>query len=176
MERRGTLREGARSEVMRWLRSRRPSVRANMAGWLACGISPRQLAFTLALGFALGCLPMLGISTAICAVLAVALRLNMPAIQAANWVAMPFQMLLVIPFLRLGQWIVPGQRGAVAPERLMAQMQSSPWHAAGQMGGAISHATLAWGLTAGPALLLLTVLLTPVLHRVSRLQGAQAAA
>lgn len=169
------MRAGVYSEVTHWLRSRWPSVRASLAEWLACGISPRQLAFTLALGFALGCLPMVGVSTAICAVLALALRLNMPAIQAANWVAMPFQMLLVIPYFRLGQWIVPGQRSEVAPERLITQMQSVPWRAVGQMGGAISHALLAWSLTAGPALLLLTVLLTPLLHRVSRLQGAQAA-
>jgi uncharacterized protein (DUF2062 family) len=169
------MREELWSRATNWLRGRWPSIRTSLGEWLGCGISPRQLAFTLALGFALGCLPMLGVSTAICAVLAMALRLNMPAIQAANWVAMPFQMLLVVPFLRLGQWIVPGEQGAVTPERLLIQMQSSPWHAAGQMGGAISHAIVAWGLAAGPALLLLTVLLTPLMHRVSRLQEADAA-
>ncbi|MFC5863772.1 DUF2062 domain-containing protein [Acidicapsa dinghuensis] len=157
------------------LRGSWPSVHAKLNEWLGRGISPRQLAFTLALGFALGCLPMLGVSTAICAVLAMALRLNMPAIQAANWIAMPFQVILLVPFLRLGQWIVPGAPGSIAPERLLAQMQSSPWHAVEQMGGAISHAILAWGLAAGPALLLLTVLLTPVIHRVSRPQALEIA-
>lgn len=174
MRRQSTVREGVWSRSTNWLHSRWPFVRANLGEWLGNGISPRQLAFTLALGFALGCLPMLGVSTAICAVLAIALRLNMPAIQAANWVAMPFQMLLIVPFLRLGQWIVPGERGAVTPDRMLAQMQSSPWHAVVQMSGAISHALLAWGLAAGPALLLLTLLLTPVMHRVSRFQEADA--
>lgn len=170
-----TTREGFWNRPADWLRGRWPSIRNSIGEWLSCGISPRQLAFTLALGFALGCLPMLGVSTAICAVLAVVLRLNMPAIQAANWVAMPFQMLLVIPFLKLGQWIMPGERGVATPERLLAQMQSSPWHAVAQMGGAISHAILAWSLAAGPALLLLTVLLTPVMHKVSRFQEAETA-
>lgn len=175
MQQQNIVRKAIWNQPVNWLHGRWPSIRTSLTEWLSRGVSPRQLAFTLALGFALGCLPMLGVSTAICAVLAMALRLNMPAIQAANWVAMPFQMLLVIPFLRLGQWIVPGKQGAVTPERLLAQMQSSPWHAAAQMGGAISHAVLAWGLAAGPALLLLTVLLTPVMHKVSRSQEAGAA-
>src|SRR5580698_10669544 len=76
--------------------------------WLQCGMAPRQLAFTLALGFAIGCIPLLGVTTAICALLALVLRLNMPAIQAANWVAMPLQLVLLIPFLRLGQWLFHG--------------------------------------------------------------------
>jgi len=69
--------------------------------WLKCGIAPRQLAFTLALGFAIGCIPLLGVTTGICALFAILLRLNMPAIQAANWLAMPLQVVLLIPFLRL---------------------------------------------------------------------------
>lgn len=175
MRRQSVIHERPQYQLVSWVRGCSPAMRANVGEWLGCGISPRQLAFTLALGFALGCLPMLGVSTAICAVLAMALRLNMPAIQAANWLAMPFQVILLVPFLRLGQWIVPGEGNAMAPERLLAQMQSAPWHAAGQMGGAISHALLAWGLAAVPALLLLTVLLTPLIHRVSRLREAEIA-
>src|SRR5208283_1264779 len=76
------------------------------AVWLRQGISPHQLALTLALGFAIGCFPILGVTTAICAVLAVALRLNLPAIQAANYAAMPLQLALVLPFVRLGGWFL----------------------------------------------------------------------
>jgi uncharacterized protein (DUF2062 family) len=137
--------------------------------WLKCGMEPRQLAFTLALGFAIGCFPLLGVTTGICALLALVLRLNMPAIQAANWLAMPVQLVLLIPFLRLGQWMfassaVPFERG-----QILAQVQAAPWQSLVQMGGLFGHATLAWMITAGPALLLMTLLLTPLMHRVSKL-------
>src|ERR1700691_5668804 len=69
------------------------------------GISPRRLALTLALGFAIGCIPVVGIPTLVCAALAMTLRLNLPAIQAANYAAMPFQLLLIVPFVRLGGWL-----------------------------------------------------------------------
>jgi len=142
--------------------------------YLQCGWAPRQLAFTLALGFAIGCIPLLGITTGICALLALVLRLNMPAIQAANWIAMPAQMVLLIPFLRLGQWLFRGQSISFNPKLLAAQIEAAPWHVLVQMSGLFGHALLAWLLMAGPALLLMTVLLTQLLHRVSRLAAVAA--
>src|ERR1700739_3354697 len=85
-------------EMKSWLQTRKYQVKA----WLRTGISPRRLALTLALGFAIGCLPLVGIPTALCMLVAVALRLNVPAIQAANYAAMPLQLVLVLPFVRLG--------------------------------------------------------------------------
>ena len=136
--------------------------------WLKCGMAPRQLAFTLALGFAIGCIPLLGVTTAICALLALALRLNMPAIQAANWVAMPLQVVLLIPFLRLGHWLFRGESLAYDPSQLLVEIEAAPWHSLLQMSGLFGHALLAWLIMAGPALVLMTVLLTPLMHRVSK--------
>ena len=91
--------------ISRWLNTRERQV----AAWLRQGISPQRLALTLALGFAIGCLPVVGIPTALCLMLALTLRLNLPAIQVANYVAMPLQVLLILPFVRLGGWLfAPG--------------------------------------------------------------------
>src|SRR5208282_6377489 len=82
------------------------AAKRNAIYWLRQGISPRRLALTLALGFAIGCIPVVGIPTVLCSALALALRLNLPAIQAANYVAMPLQLALIVPFVRLGGWLV----------------------------------------------------------------------
>lgn len=161
--------------MKRLLQSERiQSAQASLIGWLKSGMAPRQLAFTLALGFAIGCIPLLGVTTAICALLALVLRLNMPVIQAANWVAMPLQVVLLIPFLRLGQWLFPGKAISFNPAQLLGQIEAAPWHAFLQMSGLFSHALFAWLITAGPALVLMTVLLTPLMHRVSRLAPVEA--
>ncbi len=139
-----------------------------MLGWLKMGLGPRQLAFTLALGFAIGCIPLLGVTTAICALLAIVLRLNMPVMQAANWLAMPLQLVLLIPFLRLGAWLFSGRAPSFDPRSMLGQMETAPWQAMVQMSGELSHAVLAWLLTAGPALGLMTLLLIPIVQRVSR--------
>jgi uncharacterized protein (DUF2062 family) len=148
------------------------AVERNAAVWLGQGISPRRLALTLALGLAIGCIPVVGIPTALCAVLALALRLNLPAIQAANYAAMPLQLVLIVPFARLGGWLfASGHNQAVKSSALLG---ASPLHLLAQLGGLASHAMLAWLLIAVPAVALLTATLTVVLRHVPALAAAEA--
>jgi uncharacterized protein (DUF2062 family) len=139
------------------------STKQKMAVWLRQGISPRRLALTLALGFAIGCIPVVGVTSALCAVLALALRLNFPAIQAANWIAMPLQVALLLPFARLGRrWFAFGSERAFDAGSLL---HSSPWVMLSQMGTVVGQAVLAWLLIAIPAVALITATLTLVLRR-----------
>ena len=136
------------------------------------GISPRRLALTLALGFAIGCIPVIGIPTALCLVVALGLRLNMPAIQAANYAAMPFQIALIFPFLRLGAWLFSSAaHPALSTSGLSHQ---SPlkiiWTSSSLAGEALG----AWLVTAVPMVLLLTLVLTALLRRVPVLASAEA--
>lgn len=66
------------------------------------GVSPDQLALTIALGLALGAFPLLGTTTLLCGIAAWALRLNQPVIQIVNYVAYPLQLAALIPFYRAG--------------------------------------------------------------------------
>jgi uncharacterized protein (DUF2062 family) len=147
---------------------RMQSAQAMVLEWLKSGLEPRQLAFTLALGFALGCIPLLGMTTALCALAALALGLNMPAIQAANWLAMPFQLVLLVPILRFGQWLFPGHGMALDRGTIVAQIRSAPGNALLQMGWLFGHGLVAWLVVAAPAAVMMTVLLTPLLRRISQ--------
>ncbi len=148
----------------RWL----TNANAQLASWLRMGITPQRLALTLALGFAIGCLPLVGVPTALCAVVAVRFGLNIPVIQVANYVAMPFQLALILPLSHFGGWMF-GHRQA---------MESTLGHGALQTiwvsGSVASHALVAWLVIAGPMVLLLTLALTPVLERVPALAAESA--
>ncbi len=146
------------------------TIRAKSAMWLRQGISPSRLALTLALGFAIGCIPVVGVPTLLCAGLALALRLNLPAIQAANYVVMPLQLLLIVPFVRLGGWLIPSGANQVATAR--ALLHASPWILISQLGGIAGHAMLGWLVFAIPAVALMTATLTPLLRRVPALAEA----
>jgi uncharacterized protein (DUF2062 family) len=150
------------------------TARSRVMSWLSQGLSPRQLGFTLALGFAIGCIPLLGVTTGICTLVAIMLRLNMPAIQAANWIAMPVQVMLLIPFLKLGQWLFPGQAISLNRAQMLQHLQAAPWNALVSMSSLFGHALLAWLITAGPAFVLLTLVLTLLLGRVPKLAAAEA--
>ncbi len=154
------------------------TIRLKSALWLRQGISPRRLALTLTLGFVIGCLPLVGLPTALCALVALTFRLNQPAIQVANYVAMPFQVALIIPFVRLGsKLLATGVQPAAAaslfsqsPVRLMAHSSTQLVMQFGSMAG---QALLAWLLIAVPVVLLLTPALTAVLRRVPMVAEAQ---
>jgi uncharacterized protein (DUF2062 family) len=149
------------------------SIRRTVALWLRQGISPPRLALTLALGFAIGCIPVVGIPTVLCAGVALALRLNLPAIQAANYAAMPLQLALIVPFVRLG-----GRLFSAAPHPTLTAgtlLHLSPLAFMAQMSGMAGHALLAWLLIAGPAVLLMTVTLTAMLRRIPALAAIEAA-
>jgi uncharacterized protein (DUF2062 family) len=136
------------------------------------GVSPRRLALTLALGFAIGCIPVIGVTTLLCFAAAFALRLNLPAIQAANWTAMPLQVALIVPFVRMGRLFGFGSSHAVAAGALLHR---SPMAILMQMGSLTGQAILAWLVIAIPAVALITVTLTAVLRRIPVVASARSA-
>jgi len=147
-------------------------MQGKMEEWLRQGASPQRLALTLALGFAIGCLPMIGIPTALCMLVALGLRLNVPAIQAANYAAMPLQVALIFPFLRLGGWMFASSRHAAVSPAIT--MSSSPLKLIWASGGLAGQALGAWFVTAIPMVLVLTLVLTAVLRRIPVLARAEA--
>jgi uncharacterized protein (DUF2062 family) len=147
------------------------SMKHNAATWLSQGISPQRLALTLALGFAIGCIPVLGVTTTLCVVVAFALRLNFPVIQVANWAAAPLQLVLIVPFVRLGARLFAfGSHRAI---EIGSLLHTSPLVMISQVGGMFGQALLAWLLIAVPAVALMTFMLTTLLRRVPAFAQAE---
>jgi uncharacterized protein (DUF2062 family) len=141
--------------------------------WLSQGVTPLRLAVTLALGFAVGCIPVIGIPTVLCAGLALALRLNLPAIQAANYAAMPLQLALIVPFVRLGGWLVSTPAHPARSFVPLALERFSAVNLATRATGMAGEALLAWLLAAIPAVLLMTLALNFMLRRIPVLRNAE---
>jgi len=141
--------------------------------WLSQGISPLRLAVTLALGFAVGCIPVIGIPTVLCAGLALALRLNLPAIQVANYAAMPLQLALIVPFVRLGGWLVSTPAHPARSLVPLALEHFSAVNLAARASGMAGEALLAWLLAAIPAVLFMTLALNLMLRRIPVLKNVR---
>jgi uncharacterized protein (DUF2062 family) len=148
-----------------WITNRKEQV----AEWLRMGMSPQRLALTLALGFVLGCVPMVGVPTALCALAAVALKLNLPAIQAANYAAMPVQLMLMLPFMRMGHWMFSTGHEHAIEKSLLHDFSLATLRSSGSMAG---QAMGAWLVLAVPTMLLMTFTLTKVLQRIPAMAEA----
>ncbi|HEY2344175.1 MAG TPA: DUF2062 domain-containing protein [Chthoniobacteraceae bacterium] len=78
-------------------------IRKPIIAQLEQGITPDKIALTIALGFVLALFPILGSTTILCLLAAILLRLNQPIIHLVNYFAYPLQIVLLIPFYRLGE-------------------------------------------------------------------------
>jgi uncharacterized protein (DUF2062 family) len=115
---------------------------------LTQGVSPSRLALALSLGAVVGMMPVLGVTTALCAVLAAWLRLNQPAIQLANYLAYPLQLLFFIPSFRAGAWLFGRPPVAFGLEQLRAELGADALGTVGRYLGDNLRALAAWGLLA----------------------------
>ena len=131
------------------------------------GVSPRKLALSLALGIVIGLVPILGVSTALCALAALVLRLNMPAIQLVNYLLTPLQLLLIIPLLRLGEWLARAPRFPITLEAGLALLSQGVFNAVSILSTAIAHAALGWIVLAPLAAFTLFRVLEPVLRHLT---------
>jgi uncharacterized protein (DUF2062 family) len=140
------------------------------------GTSPAQLAWSSSLGAYLGVIPMLGVTTLLCTVVALPLRLNLVAIQAVNWLVYPLQVLLIIPFFRAGAWLFREPPMDLSPADLVALFNENFWGAVQSLWTTTWHALVVWLLIGLPIVavstLLLSALFSRLSHRMKKLKPA----
>ena len=129
------------------------------------GLSPEGLAWSLAVGLPLGVIPLVGISTVLCVGVALVFRLNQPAMQLANYLAYPLQILLWYPFLRLGEGLFGTPHETVSLAHLQAALRLGAWVAIRMFWTSLWHASVAWLLVVPVPMLLLGWGLQPVFRR-----------
>jgi uncharacterized protein (DUF2062 family) len=142
-----------------------------LARQLTQGVTPRRLAVAVALGFVLGCLPLLGATTALCALMGVALRLNQPAVQVANYLAYPVQLAAYLPFFHLGARLFGAPAVSFTPGEVRAQLAVGVGETLARYGWANLRAVAAWALVAPIGAAALYLVLRPVLARVAGRRG-----
>ncbi len=139
------------------------------------GLSPEKIALCLALGLAISTVPIsFGLGTALCTAAAVALRLNLPAIQAANWASAPLQVILFIPYMRAGEFLTRAKPLPLSIAQISAMFRADFWGSLARLWGSILRATLGWAVIAPLEVLLIYVILVPLLRMIPALPGQRA--
>lgn len=136
------------------------------------GISPEKIAMSMAWGFTLGTLPVLGVTTILCLGVAVLLRLNLVMIQIANWAAYPLQIILFIPFFMVGARLFGTEPAMKDTSSLTAVFQSSFVSSVELLGGAMLHAAIVWAFAAPFLIAVLYWTIKPLLRRLMKDQGS----
>jgi len=135
---------------------------------LRAGVTPEKIALSVALGIVLGVFPALGWTTALCAIAAFTLRLNLPAIQIVNYFVYPLQLALLLPFFRLGEKLFSARHLPISVTQIFDLIHASAWNAIKLLWTTTWHAIVVWGLFAPIVAGLIYLVLTPLLRRALR--------
>ncbi|KAL0917731.1 hypothetical protein M5K25_012817 [Dendrobium thyrsiflorum] len=124
------------------------------------GAEPKQLAFSTALGLTLGIFPICGVTLILCgfAIALLGKHCHAPSTLLANFIATPIELSLVIPFLRLGEFITGGSHFPLTSDALKKVLTGK---ASREVLLSIVHALLGWIIAAPFILAVLYSLFVP---------------
>jgi hypothetical protein len=98
------------------------------------------------------------------------LRLNPAAIQVVNYVMLPLQLALLIPFFRAGEWMFGAARNPITLDGIRHLIQTNVWNAIATLWTSTVHALAVWAILGMVAVFPVYWLLRAPLRRLARLR------
>lgn len=133
---------------------------------LRMGATPQKLAWSIASGLLIGINPILGSTTVLCLAIAFVFRLNVAASQIGNHVVYPLQLILIFPFIHLGNRVFDAPPMPLSPKALFAAARTNPIALTRHLWLWEWHAFVVWFAIALIAIPLIALALTPLLQRL----------
>ena len=121
---------------------------------LVQGISLSDCAQAIALAITIGLFPIVGFSTLIITAIAYFRRLNQPIAQVFNWICGPIKLALIIPFIRVGEFLFGADRFVLNVRELSRQFYENSWATLSEFAWTFLHAIVGW------------VICTPIIYLV----------
>jgi len=115
---------------------------------LVQGATPRKLACSLACGVVCGIFPVMGATTLLCIGAALLFGLNLPAVQLVNYFIYPFQLALIVPFIRAGEVILRMDSTRLSLQQMVAIFAQDRMKGLDVLWRLALHGVFAWLLLA----------------------------
>ena len=146
-------------------------VRDPIVAQLTQGITPEKIALTVAIGSGLALFPILGTTTLLCFLVALALRLNQPIIQLINQALWPVQIPMIFVCVKLGEHILEANHAPIS----LSEMQQLFWHHPAEFfqkfGATAGHAIVGWVVVAPFYMGAVYFIALPIMRTVMRLRS-----
>lgn len=143
-------------------------VRDPLVALFVQGLTPDKVALTLGVGTACALFPFLGFTSLLTFGVGLWLRLNQPLLQTFNQLLGPVQLVLIVVYVRLGEWLWQAQasRFTIA-EMLRVFREASIGDFLRTFGWAGIHAFTAWALTVPGLITVVYFTVRPALRRLA---------
>ncbi|MBN2213756.1 MAG: DUF2062 domain-containing protein [Bacteroidales bacterium] len=126
--------------------------------FLKKGITPHKLALSVSLGITIGIIPLYGLTSLLVTLVVFCFRLNLTASHIGHYMVYPLQILLIFPFLKLGDLIFNNSLLPHSFDQLFAMLRTDVW-------GTLHHFWLAY-LTATAVWFIVSIPLAIILYKV----------
>ena len=149
--------------VSDWLRRR---VRDPLVAELRQGATPEAVSAAVVVSFAIAIVPFIGVTTLLCLLAGRLFRLNHVVMQIINHTAFPLQVLLIVPFVRLGETLSGARHFALTPEAIIGEFNRSVPDFLEKFWLAGLHGLIGWAVTVPLACWLLHFFLRATFRKV----------
>lgn len=149
--------------VSDWLRRK---VRDPLVAELRQGATPEAVSAAVVVSFAIAINPIIGTTTLGCLVAGRLFRLNHVVMQTVNHLSYPLQILLIVPFVRLGETVTGAAHVALSPSAIVDEFNRSFSGFVAKFWMAYVHGLVGWALTVPLACWLLHFVLRAVFRKV----------
>ena len=144
---------------------------APLRAQLTQGVSPDQLALTIAIGTACSVLPFLGFTTVLNLGVGLWLRLNQPVLQTVNYLLGAVQLALILVYVRAGEVIWRAPHLPLSLTQLVADFRADPWGFFARFAWTGVHAGTAWLLSVPLIVAAIYFSLRPAMRRLAALRA-----
>ena len=114
------------------------------------GLSPKELTQSILVSALISIIPILGGSTFLLTVLSLKRKLNLPIMIAISYLAWPLQILMIIPFINIGEFIFSIPQSHHSAQEIIASFQESFFGTLSQLSFELLCGFGGWLLTAVP--------------------------
>jgi len=121
-----------------------------LAQALKQGMTPRKLALTCALGVVIGIFPIFGTTTLLCLGASILFRLNVPVMQLVNYLVAPLQLILILPFIKMGSYGFGLNPFPYTTDQLVSMFKTDFWLLMKEAGFAVMMGVGVWAIVSIP--------------------------
>jgi uncharacterized protein (DUF2062 family) len=150
-------------------------VRDPIVAQLTQGITPEKIALTVAVGSAFALFPILGTTTLLCFLIALALKLNQPITQLINQACWPIHVPAIYFCVRLGEAIFGVQKTHFNLWKMNHLFWNEPARFFHDFGATALYATVAWAVLAPFYIAAVYYVSLPIMRSVTRMKAEAAA-
>ncbi len=131
------------------------------------GMTPDKLALALSAGAVCGVFPSLGTTSILCLAVGWVFGLNQVALQTANYLVYPLQILLLLPFFQAGTSVFGLEMPVSNVEEVLTMARNDSWQTIVLLWDVSWRAMILWTILAFPAVYLLAMPLRMIMRRLA---------